>query len=170
MGLTGNLRAGAILYANARAHLFARCAETGLMQNPKRPLPERLWTSGGFTVWQINRPFSPPTDVIEYPDRILVLVEIAGMRAHQIAVAIAGRDLVISGVRERPVENPVGYHQMEVGYGEFRVDVTLPYAVEREAVTAIYRDGFLHVELPRRPDSQRFIIEVITEEQESDER
>jgi HSP20 family protein len=140
------------------------------MHDAKRSNPERAWSIRGYTVWQVNRPFKPPTDVIELPDRVLVLVEIAGMRAHQIEVAIAGRELVISGERERPALNATGYHQMEVGYGEFRVDVTLPFPVDRDAVTAVYRDGFLHVELPRQPDAQHFIIEVITEEQDSDER
>lgn len=141
------------------------------MHDPKRSLfPERAWTARSYTVWQINRPFKPPTDVIELPDRVLVLVEIAGMRAHQIAVAIAGRELVISGVRERPLLNTTGYHQMEVGYGEFRVDVTLPYPVDRQTITATYRDGFLQVDLPRQPDSQHFVIEVFTEEQDADER
>ena len=85
------------------------------MQDPKRSLPERLWSSRSYTVWQINRPFKPPTDVIELPDQILVLVEIAGMRASQIAVAISGRELVFSGERERPPVNATGYHQREVG-------------------------------------------------------
>lgn len=140
------------------------------MHNPRRSLPEQLWASRSYTVWQINRPFKPLTDVIELPDRILVQVEIAGMRANQIAVAITGRDLVISGARERPTVNATGYHQMEVGYGEFRVDVTLPYAVDRDGVIATYRDGFLQVELPREPESQHYRIEVITEEQDADER
>lgn len=140
------------------------------MYDPKRSLPERIWTNRSYTVWQINRQFEPPTDVIELPDRMLVLVEIAGMRANQIAVAISGRELVISGVRERPLMSATGYHQMEVGYGEFRVGVTLPYSVERDSVTATYRDGFLQVELPREPESRQYRIEVITEEQDADER
>ena len=140
------------------------------MHDPKRSAIDRPWSLRSYSVWQINRPFKPPTDVIELADRLLVMVEIAGMRAHQIAVSMAGRDLEISGVRERPALNDAGYHQMEVGYGEFRVTLTLTYAVDQEAVTATYRDGFLHVELPRRPDAQQFLIEVITEEQDADER
>lgn len=140
------------------------------MQNPKRGALDQSWGVRGYAVWQMNRPFKPPTDVIEFPDRLLVLVEIAGMRAHQIGVSLANRELVISGVRERPAPSAAGYHQMEVGYGDFRVALTLPFMVDREAVTATYRDGFLHVELPREPNSQGFIIEVITEDQESDER
>jgi HSP20 family protein len=131
---------------------------------------DRPWSLRGYAVWQVNRPYKPPTDVVELPDRLIVMVEIAGMRANQIGVAMTDRELVISGVRERPAVNAVGWHQMEVGYGEFRVELTLPYPVERQAVSATYRDGFLHVELPRRADAQRYVIEVITEEQDADER
>lgn len=140
------------------------------MHDPKRTAIDRPWNFRSYSVWQINRPFKPPTDVIELADRVLVMVEIAGMRAHQIAVSMTDRDLEISGVRERLSLNAAGYHQMEVGYGEFRVDLTLPYPVDREAVTATYRDGFLHVELPRRSDTPHYLIEVITEEQDADER
>jgi HSP20 family protein len=140
------------------------------MHDPKRSAMDRPWSLRGYAVWQVNRPYKPPTDVVELPDRLIVMVEIAGMRANQIGVAMTDRELVISGVRERPAVNAVGWHQMEVGYGEFRVELTLPYPVERQAVSATYRDGFLHVELPRRADAQRYVIEVITEEQDADER
>jgi HSP20 family protein len=140
------------------------------MHDPKRSAMDRPWSLRGYAVWQVNRPYKPPTDVVELPDKLIVMVEIAGMRANQIGVAMTDRELVISGVRERPAVNAVGWHQMEVGYGEFRVELTLPYPVERQAVSATYRDGFLHVELPRRADAQRYVIEVITEEQDADER
>lgn len=140
------------------------------MHDPKRGLSERLWTNRNYTVWHINQPFNPPMDVIELADRILVMVEIAGMRANQFAVAIAGRELIISGARERPPVNATGYLQMEVGYGEFRVEVSLPYAVDHDHVTATYRDGFLQVELPREPESRHYQIEVVTEEQDADEQ
>jgi HSP20 family molecular chaperone IbpA len=42
---------------------------------------------------------------------------------------------------------------VEIGYGEFRVEVMLIWSVERDAVTATYRDGLLEIELPRQPES-----------------
>lgn len=124
------------------------------------------WVVQGYVVWRSNRHFVPPTDVIELEDKFLVMVEIAGMRPNDFTVSLLNRQLVISGTRERPTLPNVAYHQVEIGYGEFRVEVQLSHVVERDDVTATYRDGFLHVELPRRSEGQQLIINVNTEERD----
>ena len=60
------------------------------------------------------------------------------------------RGLVISGRRERSQHANPAYHQVEIGIGEFRIVVDLPWSVERDAVNASYEVGFLQVELPRK--------------------
>jgi HSP20 family protein len=118
------------------------------------------WVVQGYVVWRGNRHFVPPTDVIELADKILVVVEIAGMRANDFNISLLNRQLVISGTRERPALPNVAYHQVEIGYGEFRVEVQLPHMVERDRVNATYRDGFLQLELPLRSDGQQVTINV----------
>jgi HSP20 family molecular chaperone IbpA len=49
---------------------------------------------------------------------------------------------------------------VEIGYGEFRVEVQLSHMVERDHVNATYRDGFLQLELPLRSDGQQVTINV----------
>jgi HSP20 family protein len=137
------------------------------MQENKRWSRERdQWVVQGYVVWRTNLHFVPPTDVIELADKILVIVEIAGMRPEDFTVSLNNRQLVINGTRERPTQLNAAYHQVEIGYGEFRVELQLPHVVEREEVSATYRDGFLHVELPRRSEGQQFIINVNTEERD----
>ncbi|MEZ4667992.1 MAG: Hsp20/alpha crystallin family protein [Anaerolineae bacterium] len=96
------------------------------------------------------RPFTPPTDVIELPDRILVLVEIAGMHTDHLNITLNDRRLSISGTREKPRHPNPAYHQVEIGFGDFRVELELPWTVERDEVSATYEAGFLEVELPRK--------------------
>lgn len=118
------------------------------------------WVVQGYVVWRSNRLFVPPTDVIELEDKILVNVEIAGMRPNDFSISLLNRHLVISGTRERPTLPNVAYHQVEIGYGEFRVEVQLPQVVEGDHVNATYRDGFLQVELPLRSEGQQVTINV----------
>jgi HSP20 family protein len=118
---------------------------------------DRRWV---IMIRQNSRPFTPPTDVIELADRLVVLVEIAGMRTADLNITLMDRQLVISGTREqRQFRNPA-YHQVEIGYGEFRIEVTLPWALERDGVSASYDAGFLQVELPRKIARQIPIIDV----------
>ncbi|MCC6614442.1 MAG: Hsp20/alpha crystallin family protein [Anaerolineae bacterium] len=127
------------------------------MQDEKHDLtPEgghtggQSWRVESYVVWRgSNRRFSPPTDVIELPDKLLVVVEIAGMRAGDFNVVLLEGRIAITGVRERPSREHAAFHQVEIGYGEFRIEVSLPWSIDRDQVSANYRDGFLQVELPR---------------------
>jgi HSP20 family protein len=132
------------------------------MQDERRETLERTghnWRVEEYVVWRGNRPFSPPTDVLEFSDRLRIVVEIAGMRAGDFNVVLLDGRIVITGVREHPAIQGAAYHQVEIGYGEFRVEVHLPWSVERDEVTASYRDGFLQIDLPRRRDTQIKVVE-----------
>ena len=118
------------------------------------------WTVRGYMVYRTSRTFSPPTDVIELPDRLVILVEIAGMQPDSFTITLATNQLTITGTRERPALSNAAYHQVEIGYGDFRVDVYLPWMVERDEVTATYRDGFLQVDLPRRAPLEVRVVAV----------
>ncbi len=107
----------------------------------------------------------PPTDVFELEDRLVVMVEIGGMRDGEFNVVLQDRRLMISGVRRRVVHEHIAYHQMEVRYGEFRTDVLLPWPVSREGVSATYREGFLRVELPHARNQQIHIVDVDLEQE-----
>jgi HSP20 family protein len=89
--------------------------------------------------------------VYETEAHIVVQVEIAGVRPEDFRIALFDRQLTITGVRADTHPEPRAYHQMEVHFGEFRTDVDLPGAVEREHVEAEYGQGFLRVILPRQP-------------------
>lgn len=136
------------------------------MMQDKRIDREREWVVQGYAVWQARRQYTPPTDVLELPDKLVVVVEIAGMRAHEFSITLYDTRLVISGNRERPSLQNAAYHQVEIGYGGFRVEVALPWSVKRDDVIASYKDGFLQVELPRRADEQVHYVDVHTDQQE----
>lgn len=106
--------------------------------------PERFW--------------EPQADVYETREAVRVKVELAGVRPDSIQVELSGdgRSLSIRGVREDERTEAVDrilFHQMEIYLGPFERVLTLPPGaeVDREAVQAAYKDGFLLVTLPKRP-------------------
>ncbi|MCA0457554.1 MAG: Hsp20/alpha crystallin family protein [Chloroflexi bacterium] len=107
-----------------------------------------------------TRTHRPPTDVIELADKIVVMVEIAGMRTEDLNISLHDKRLTISGSRRKPEHHPAAYHQLEIGFGEFKVDLDLPWTIEREAVTATYEDGLLTVELPRKTSRVIPVVDV----------
>ncbi len=107
-----------------------------------------------------TRTHRPPTDVIELADKIVVLVEIAGMQTDDLNISLHERRLTISGTRRKPEHHHAAYHQMEIGFGDFKVDMELPWTIEREAVTATYEAGLLAVELPRKASRSIPVVDV----------
>ena len=126
--------------------------------------PQYTEVTHHWVVMRQSSAWRPPTDVFELEDRLVVMVEVAGMRDGEFNVVLQDRRLLVSGVRRRIVGERMAFHQMEVRYGEFRTAVALPWPVEREQVAATYKDGFLKVELPRAANQQVHIVNVDIEQ------
>jgi HSP20 family molecular chaperone IbpA len=75
------------------------------MQRKRKDLESRTSMETRDDHWLIlirqqgNRPFRPPTDVIELADRLVILIEIAGLRTIDLNVTLLERQVVISVVR-----------------------------------------------------------------------
>ena len=96
-----------------------------------------------------RRVWRPPTDVYETDGRVVVKVEIAGMREDDFVISYADRRLVIAGCRRDPVGKLI-YQNMEIRYGEFRTEVRIGWALDESAIEATYDGGFLFVFLPKQ--------------------
>lgn len=123
-----------------------------------------LWVN--MMIRRPNKPFTPPTDILELDDRLIIQVEVAGMRASQFEITLLEQRLIISGMRERLPVQKCAFHQVEIAYGEFLVAVDLPWKALRDDVRASYAQGFLQLELPRRSAGQVDLVELNTEGQE----
>ena len=111
----------------------------------------------------------PPTDVYEINNRLVVAVEIAGMRDGDFNVTLQGQRLTISGTRRRMTDPDCAYYQLEISFGDFRTEVELPWPVSRDEVSATYRDGFLRVELPHAEAQKVQIVNVDVEDSDHEE-
>jgi HSP20 family molecular chaperone IbpA len=105
-------------------------------------------TSGQWTLTRQGRIWRPPTDVYETDSSIVIKVEVAGMAEDDFSITFADQSLVITGVRRDPAAK-LGYHQMEILYGEFRTDVHLTVPITTDNIKAEYEAGFLVVTLPK---------------------
>jgi HSP20 family protein len=105
----------------------------------------------GLVNWHITgKPnvWHPPTDVFETEEKIVVRVEIAGMREGEVSVNFDHHILSINGIRSEVPEKRA-FHQMEIFFGEFSTDIEIPVAIDTAQIQAEYQDGFLRVFLPK---------------------
>ena len=92
--------------------------------------------------------WSPPTDVYETEQNLIIKVEVAGMRDEDFEVAFENNILMIRG--HRPDRNEKrAYHQMEIRFGRFEIAVEIPVVIDIEKAIAEYKDGFLVITLPK---------------------
>jgi len=119
---------------------------------PEYYLPNELqFMDSGASHWRLamrSPTWRPPTDVFETEEAIIVRVEIAGMREIDFSIELDGRILTIRGMRSDSTERRA-YHQMEIRFGEFSIEVEMPYPVEMDNIEAFYNNGFLRVSLPK---------------------
>ena len=98
---------------------------------------------------------APPVDVYEEGDALVVKAELPGMKKEEIEVTLTGDLLTISGKKqkEEKVERK-DYHRLERAAGAFSRSLTLPFEVELDKVTAVFKDGVLEIRAPKTADTK----------------
>jgi HSP20 family protein len=115
----------------------------------------RYFSSGNLRFRLSSRScvWSPPTDVYETDEAVIVRVEVAGMREEDFEILIEERFLTVRGARPDTTERRA-YHQLEIPFGEFISEVELPVPVAADRIEAIYLSGFLRLVLPKKTPHQ----------------
>ena len=96
--------------------------------------------------------FLPPIDVLHDDEKVTVRVEAAGVKKGDLDVNVEGDLLTIAGKKEH-VESR-NYHQIETRCGAFQRTITLPHTVDRDKISAGYKDGVLTLTLPLTPEAK----------------
>jgi HSP20 family molecular chaperone IbpA len=103
--------------------------------------------------------FRPPTDVFETEDAIVVTIEVAGLNDDELEITLSESERLLTVVGRRQSLgaelNRITFHRVEIPYGEFAVDVPVPWPLQgSEAASAYYHNGFLVVTLPKSQPRQ----------------
>jgi HSP20 family protein len=107
------------------------------------PFP-RLFDHGHRAPWQ------PCTDISETDAAYVVEVDLPGMTMPDISVRLEGTTVVIAGQRQSTPSDSVNQRtRVERPCGAFQRAFTLPTAVQRDAVQAIYANGVLTITVPK---------------------
>jgi HSP20 family protein len=89
-------------------------------------------------------------DIYETEDQLVVVMEIAGMKAEAIQVTFDKDILSISGSRNEPSSpTKTRLHQMEIDYGRFQRTLRIPFPLKSDDFKATYRQGFLIIAVPK---------------------
>jgi HSP20 family protein len=107
--------------------------------------------------------WQPNVDICENAECVVVLAELAGVKRDELNIAVDSLVMTISGVRHDLMRGrKQRVYVMEINFGQFERLVPLPAAVDAEAASATYEDGFLQIVLPKAREPRPRRIEIVT--------
>jgi len=105
--------------------------------------------------------FVPAVDVYEDAQKLVLKLEVPGIRKEDLDIRIEGRTLTIKGERKfEAEEKEENFHRIERRFGSFTRSFTLPASVSTEDVAAVSVDGVLSLTLAKKPEAKPKQIQI----------
>ncbi len=105
--------------------------------------------------------WSPLVDITEDEKEYLIKAELPDMKKEDVRLTVENEVLAISGERKfEKEEKGKKYHRVERAYGSFVRSFSLPEDADGSKVTADFKDGMLHVHLPKSQKAKPKAIEI----------
>jgi HSP20 family protein len=136
--------------------------EVASLQNRMNSLFQDFSRSqGGESELPLTAGFVPPVDVYEDEHKIVLKLEVPGIKQEELDVRLENHTLTVRGERKfEKEEKEENFHRIERRYGSFFRAFTLPTTVDSENVKAQYDAGILKLELNKRAEAKPKQIKI----------
>lgn len=105
----------------------------------------------------------PALDIIETTDAAEVIVDVPGMSAAALRVAIRHNTVLVVGAKLTPPPGDARFHLAERSYGRFARAVRVAGAFDASRSKAVLSNGLLRVVLPRIEDRRGRLVHIDVE-------
>jgi len=97
----------------------------------------------------------PAVDVSETDNEFVVRAELPGMSHEDIDINVQDNILTLKGEKKQEKnEEGENFHRLERSYGSFSRSFTLPTGVKPDDIKASFKDGILHVSMPKAEEAK----------------
>src|ERR1700733_7164100 len=125
------------------------------LQNRMNSLFQDFSRSGNGESELATAGFVPPVDIFEDENKLVLKIEIPGMRQEDFDVRLENNTLSVKGERSFQSEGKEeNFHRVERRYGSFYRAFTLPNTVDPNSIKADYEAGVLTLELHKRAETK----------------
>ncbi|MBF2014865.1 MAG: Hsp20/alpha crystallin family protein [Rivularia sp. T60_A2020_040] len=105
--------------------------------------------------------FVPAAEMNETAEAIHLKLEIPGMNAQEIDIQVSANSVSISGERKQEIQmQREGVTRSEFRYGSFERVIPLLARVQNTNVSAEYKDGILHLNIPKAEEEKNKVVKV----------
>jgi HSP20 family protein len=109
----------------------------------------------------VSAAFAPPVDIYEDEHKIVLKLEVPGLKESDLDIQLENNVLTVKGERKfDKEEKEENFHRIERRYGSFYRSFTIPNTVNPESVKASYEAGVLRLELEKRAEAKPKQIKV----------
>jgi len=105
--------------------------------------------------------FAPAAELEETDEAIHLRLEIPGIDAKDLDVQVTAESVSVSGERKTETKTEEkGIFRSEFRYGKFHRVIPLPIRVDNQNVQAEYKEGVLHLNLPKAEAEKNKVVKV----------
>jgi HSP20 family protein len=144
-----------------RLKLFGPMIELSRLQREVNRL-FTLFVESNNPVVAPSSAWDPSVDIVDDGEKIRVLLELPGVEAGDLRVAVRGRVVTVRGTKRGRTRAREGirFSCMERYFGSFVKSVSLPRPVNSRQARSKLSRGLLEIQLPRVPDLREKEIEI----------
>ncbi|MFM2060558.1 MAG: hypothetical protein RLZZ507_228 [Cyanobacteriota bacterium] len=103
----------------------------------------------------------PAAEITETEDAVILKLEVPGMEAKDLDIQVTEDSVSISGERKfQHKEEEKAKTRSEFYYGQFQRVIPLPVPIQNTKVTADYKDGILHLNLPKLVEEKNKVVKI----------
>jgi len=133
--------------------------EMGIIRQQMDRLFEQLLPPDGGE--GVGLTFIPPAEIAETDGDLKLKVEIPGLDAKDLNIEVTPESVSISGDRKSETTTETeGMTRSEFRYGKFQRIIALPAVVDNEKVVAEYKNGILHLTIPKAESEKHKAVKV----------
>ncbi|MGF1535123.1 MAG: Hsp20/alpha crystallin family protein [Elainellaceae cyanobacterium] len=105
--------------------------------------------------------FSPAAELAETDDHYELKLEVPGLEPDDINIEATAEAIAISGERRSETKTEgSGLARTEFRYGKFQRVIPLPGRIQNQQVAAEYKNGILHLTLPKAEEEKNKVVKV----------
>jgi len=98
---------------------------------------------------------TPPADLIDKEDSLLLKSEMPGARKEDIKISVTDEEVTLSGKVERKKEEKrENYYYSERAYNAWQRTIPLPVRIKSDKARAKYENGLLEITLPKAEEAK----------------
>lgn len=133
----------------------SRFSDLDFLQNRLNAIFHDLTPAAGDSETLTAGSFVPPVDVYEDEQKVVLKLEVPGIRQEDLDVKVENRVLTVKGERKfESEEKEENFRRIERRFGSFARSFSLPQTVDAAGVTAEYDAGVLAITALKKAEAQ----------------